>query len=185
MIKKYSPFSAPHKLFKLAILAGALAGLAACASTPPNPAPMPYPPGPVTGGPATGAKGVLVMPVNFKVKTSAYGPRRNSFHHGVDLAAHKGTPVRAAANGVVSFSGWKSGYGKTIIIDHKNGLQTYYAHLNHIHVKKGARTKAGIAIGTVGRTGNASGPNLHFETREHGKSVNPTKYLNFGGEHPH
>ncbi len=185
MIKKLSPPFSSLKLFKLAILAGALAGLAACASTPPNPAPMPYPPGPVTGAPASGAKAVLLMPVRFKAKTSGYGPRGNRFHHGVDLAAHKGTPVRAAASGIVSFSGWKRGYGRIIIIDHKNGLQTYYAHLDHSHVKKGVRIKAGVEIGTVGRTGNASGPNLHFETREHGKSVNPTKYLNFGRVHPH
>lgn len=96
-------------------------------------------------------------------------------HNGVDIAAPSGTPITAAAAGRVTFAGRKFGFGNTVEIDHGNGVMTRYAHARSIKVRTGARVESGATIATVGRTGLASGPHLHFEVLVNGSSVDPLK----------
>jgi murein DD-endopeptidase MepM/ murein hydrolase activator NlpD len=100
-----------------------------------------------------------------------------AFHPGVDIAAPMGTPVEAAANGMVIQAGWESGYGNCILIDHGDGITTRYAHLSKILVVVGERVKRGEVIGAVGMTGRATGPHLHYEVRIHDTPVNPARFL--------
>lgn len=115
--------------------------------------------------------------------TSSYGYRihplrfRRIFHEGIDLAVPRGTSVKAAASGKVIFAGNRSGYGRTIIISHGQGIQTLYAHNSRLHVKTGQWIEKGQVICASGNTGNSTGPHLHFEVRENGKPKNPLNYL--------
>lgn len=87
------------------------------------------------------------------------------FHPGVDLKAEVGTPVEAVAPGVVAFAGPQGGYGNLVVINHRDGYQTRYGQLQQISVKKGQRLQGKTALGTVGASGNAEEPHLHFEVR--------------------
>ena len=98
-------------------------------------------------------------------------------HPGIDYAVPIGTPVFATANGVVEKSGRKRGLGKRIIINHKNGYKTIYAHLDNINVNKGKKVKRGDRIGTVGMTGKTLIPHLHYEIDYNGKAINPVNYF--------
>ena len=119
----------------------------------------------------------LIWPVEGSV-TSRFGQRRLFHrHHGVDIKAPKGTPVRAAAAGVVVFSGRQSSYGRVVKIRHPNGLSTTYAHNSANFVKVGERVKAGTLIGAVGRTGRATTNHLHFEVRQQGVARDPLPLL--------
>jgi hypothetical protein len=119
--------------------------------------------------------------------SSLFGPRRKKdgsrgFHYGVDMAALKGTPVKAVKDGVVEQAGTISGYGNTVLLNHGNGLKTRYAHLHAIVVRKGQRVKEGTIIGKVGETGfirkkTKDGSHLHFEVYEHGRHINPLAAL--------
>lgn len=126
------------------------------------------------------------MPVTMGYYSSTYGYRldpitgRNSFHTGVDLIAPTGTPVVAAAGGVVSTVAFVAEYGNIVEIDHDNGLTTRYAHLSRSHVKVGDVVMKGQAIAQVGTTGRTTGPHLHFEVREKGIALNPNKFLSLG-----
>jgi murein DD-endopeptidase MepM/ murein hydrolase activator NlpD len=111
------------------------------------------------------------------VLTSHYGARTKGFHHGVDIAAPKGTKVKAARGGTVVFRGRKRGFGKLIIVDHGGGVESYYAHLSGFSARKGEKVKRGEVIGKVGRSGKASGHHLHFELRQHGRSIDPRAYV--------
>jgi murein DD-endopeptidase MepM/ murein hydrolase activator NlpD len=117
------------------------------------------------------------------VLRSSYGARldpfsgEGAFHKGIDLAAPKGTPVRVTADGVVERAQWEGGYGKLIIVDHGNGVETYYAHLSSLMVLPGLEVRKGQTIGLSGGTGHATGPHLHYEVRLSGVPVNPYKYL--------
>ena len=115
------------------------------------------------------AKGVL---------TSGYGMRWGRMHRGIDIANKTGTPIVAAADGVVTFEGRQRGYGKIIDIRHPNGSLTRYAH-NHRHfVKLGQKVQQGQMIAHMGSTGFSTGPHLHFEIHPTGKrAVNPITYL--------
>jgi murein DD-endopeptidase MepM/ murein hydrolase activator NlpD len=115
------------------------------------------------------------LPVKGKI-TSLYGPRWGRQHEGIDIAAPVGTDVFASMDGTVSFSGWDGGYGNLVIIDHGNGLQTYYAHNSELLVKKGQEVAKGTHIAEVGSTGNSTGPHSHFEVRKNGSPVNPYNY---------
>ena len=95
------------------------------------------------------------------------------FHRGTDVRAPHGTPIDAAGNGVVIFSGRQSGYGNVVYIDHGGGLVTRYGHMQKILAAKGDVVAAGQLIGKVGATGRATGPHLHFEVRLDGRAVNP------------
>ncbi|MBI4891547.1 MAG: M23 family metallopeptidase [Acidobacteria bacterium] len=100
-----------------------------------------------------------------------------AFHSGVDISAPPGTNVKAAADGIVREAGWSGGYGKVVILDHGNGLQTYYAHLSRIDVLPGQEVRLGQTVGGVGATGRATSPHLHYEVRRGGAVVNPYGYL--------
>lgn len=119
----------------------------------------------------------LLEPTNGVI-TSRFGYRRTSFHTGLDIANSTGTPIKAAADGTVSFAGTTtSGYGKYIVINHGNGIETYYAHCSRLLVSAGERISAGQHIAAMGSTGNSSGPHLHFEVRVNGSCQNPQNYV--------
>ena len=130
---------------------------------------------------------IEAMPNHTPVRTgwisSGYGWRkdpfhgRRMFHHGVDIAARYKTQIQAAAAGLVTFSGHKSGYGKVVEINHGNGYRSRYAHAYSLLVKKGEIVSRGQPIALVGSTGRSTGPHLHFEVLEDGKSVNPMSFL--------
>lgn len=98
-------------------------------------------------------------------------------HNGIDLKAPQGTPVRSTGAGVVRFCGRQRGYGNIVIIDHGKGYETAYAHLAACRVQEGARVREGDVIGTLGSTGRASTPHLHYEVRRKNNPVDPTPYL--------
>ncbi len=122
--------------------------------------------------------GSLLRPVNGPI-VSGFGYRvhpifrRVKFHYGVDIAASHGTPIQAAADGVVVFAGWRRAYGITVILDHGNGLATLYAHCSRVLVSEGQTVKQGDIIALVGSTGLSTGPHLHFEVRRYGEPINP------------
>ncbi|WP_373049410.1 M23 family metallopeptidase [Vulgatibacter sp.] len=117
------------------------------------------------------------------VLTSGFGARRDPIHggagdhRGIDLAAAPGTPVLAAAGGVVRRAGERGGYGLAVEIDHGAGLTTLYAHASELLVVEGAVVERGQAIARVGETGRATGAHLHFEVREGDRPVDPARAL--------
>ena len=122
-------------------------------------------------------KDFLIWPVKGQL-TSKFGNRNGRHHDGIDIGARKGTPVVAAADGKIMFSGWgPTGYGLMLIIKHKNNLTTVYAHNSHIHVHKNLVVRQGQRIASVGSTGRSTGPHLHFEVRNDTHSQNPLNYL--------
>lgn len=116
--------------------------------------------------------------------TSPFGERIDpitkkpaSFHQGVDIGNKEGTPIMATADGVVSTTGVQGGYGNMITIRHNNTLSSRYAHLSIINVTPQTKVKKGDVIGLMGSTGRSTGSHLHFEIRENGEAVNPSKYV--------
>ena len=109
----------------------------------------------------------------FGIRRHAAKKKRARMHTGLDIMAARGTPVVAAASGVVSFVGRWSAYGNIVEVDHGNGLVTRYAHLDTHTVKEGVAVAPGEQIGTVGRTGRTTGAHLHFETLVNGRTVDP------------
>ncbi|MCP4195871.1 MAG: LysM peptidoglycan-binding domain-containing M23 family metallopeptidase [Proteobacteria bacterium] len=109
---------------------------------------------------------------------STFGPRSNGHHDGIDISAKRGTPVRASLDGTVLYCGNEiSGYGNMIIIRHKNGILTVYAHNDKNLVKEGSRVTRGQVVAQVGNSGNSKEMQLHFEVRRNEKPVNPLLYL--------
>lgn len=104
-----------------------------------------------------------------------FGNRR--MHTGADLSASTGTPIQAAAEGVVVSAGWMGGYGNATVIDHGGGLATLYAHQSAVLVSPGQRVSRGQVVGRVGCTGTCTGPHLHYEVRVNGSPVDPAPYL--------
>jgi murein DD-endopeptidase MepM/ murein hydrolase activator NlpD len=99
-------------------------------------------------------------------------------HRGIDVGAWKGAPILAADSGYVVAAGWDdSGYGRMVVIDHGNGFQTFYAHLQVYYVEVGDSVAKGEQIAEMGSTGNSSGPHLHFEVRQNGVQRNPFGFL--------
>ena len=113
---------------------------------------------------------------------SGYGMRIDpvyhvrKFHQGMDFTAPTGTEVFATGNAKVKFSGWKQGYGNTIILDHGFGYETVYAHLYKSLVRKGQKVRRSDIIGLVGNTGKSTGPHLHYEVRLNDRPVDPRNY---------
>ncbi|GGY45286.1 M23 family metallopeptidase [Parvularcula lutaonensis] len=132
----------------------------------------------LAAGCASAPKGAYVSPVDGTV-TSNYGARKRNFHEGIDVAAPRGTEVRAVQKGRVIFRGRKKRYGRLVIIDHGNGVESYYAHLSGFNTREGRRVKRGQKIGRVGKSGRASGHHLHFELRINGRPVNPAGVVPF------
>ena len=99
------------------------------------------------------------------ILTSRFGPRSRGLHTGLDVATSSGTPVKAAAGGVVEYAGYKGSYGNLVVINHGGGIQTYYAHCSKIYVNPGESVAQGQVISAVGSTGNSTGPHLHIEVR--------------------
>lgn len=115
---------------------------------------------------------------NLVVVSSEFGARRGgSSHQGIDLSAPEGAPVKATADGVVTFTGRSDRYGRTVVIDHGNGWRTRYAHLKRIKIDNGQRVSRGEVIGTVGKSGNATGFHLHYEIIRNGSQIDPWTYL--------
>ena len=98
-------------------------------------------------------------------------------HKGMDFAAPTGTPIYAAASETVTSASYSGNAGNMIVINHGNGLQTYYMHCNSMYVRAGQTVSKGQNIGAVGSTGNSSGPHLHFQVMQNGTPVNPRNYL--------
>jgi murein DD-endopeptidase MepM/ murein hydrolase activator NlpD len=121
--------------------------------------------------------GLLTSP--FGVRRDPIRRRRKKHHKGIDLKADRGTPVRAAGPGIVLTARRSKGYGRLVIIDHGLGLETRYAHLQRIRVKKGEFVPRGSIIGNVGSSGRATGPHLHFEVRQDGVAVPPGDVVDF------
>ena len=123
-----------------------------------------------------------MWPVNGRL-LSRYGEREDPFsgegamHTGVDISASMGTPVHAAADGIVAFSEMFSGYGRMVIIDHGGGMTTRYAHLSKFEVVTGQEIRRGDVLGFSGASGRVTSPHLHFEVRLGGSPVNPYPYL--------
>jgi len=128
------------------------------------------------------------MPVAMGYYSSNFGYRvdpftgRQAFHTGVDLIAPSGTPVLAAAGGVVAQVSYMADYGNFVDVDHDNGLTSRYAHLTRSLVRVGDVVMKGQNIAVVGATGRATGPHLHFEVREKGIPLNPNKFLSLKGD---
>ncbi len=115
--------------------------------------------------------------------TSPFGERTNpitgqpEFHGGMDIACNTGTPVRATADGIVSFAGWGHGSGNLVAIEHGHGYATFYAHNSRIVVRVGQVVKRGQIISYSGSTGYSTGPHVHYEIWKDGKRINPQPYL--------
>ncbi|HYD58617.1 MAG TPA: M23 family metallopeptidase [Burkholderiales bacterium] len=124
-------------------------------------------------------KAFLRSPLEFSRVSSGFGMRRHPIahswraHKGIDYAAPMGTRVRAVGDGIVEFAGKKGGYGNVVILRHHGQYATLYAHLSRIDVKRGERVMQNDSIGSVGRTGWATGPHLHYEFRVAGEARNP------------
>lgn len=121
-------------------------------------------------------QGFFVWPASGDV-SSRFGPRGNSSHDGIDIRAFEGSPVRAAADGVVVYSDRLRGYGNVVILQHRSGLSTVYAHNQANLARVGARVRRGDVIASVGQTGKTTGPNLHFEVRRNNVARDPLRYL--------
>ncbi len=109
--------------------------------------------------------------------TSCFGYRWGRLHAGIDIANDPGSPVRAAQNGRVVFTGWLGGYGYTVVVEHGRGYETLYGHLSDYLVAAGEYVRTGQVVGHMGSTGYSTGPHLHFEIRAQGYPVNPLGLL--------
>lgn len=146
----------------------------------------------------TGKASAAAPPPALPGQSSGFGPRldpitgRPSTHSGVDLAAAEGTPVPAAADGVVVAAGERGGYGNAVEVAHPDGTSTLYAHLSRVEVTPGETVVSGEELGQVGQTGRTTGPHLHLEVRRGGHFMNPGQALkayrlraeNVGGGEP-
>lgn len=102
---------------------------------------------------------------------------RSGAHTGVDIARPVGTDIKAAGDGIVTFTAYSGSYGNLVKIDNGNGVETWYGHCSKIYTKVGQKVSAGDVIAAVGSTGNSTGPHLHFEIRINGTAINPQKYM--------
>lgn len=123
----------------------------------------------------------FAMPVKSGFRySSGFGRRWGRMHEGTDMAGPIGTPIYATADGVVTFAGWSSGYGRLIKIQHDFGIETRFGHLNDIKVSVGQRVSLGDRIGDMGNSGRSTGPHLHYEIRVNGSPLNPMTYIRAG-----
>jgi len=125
----------------------------------------------------TAGTGQLGIPVAHIEISSAYGSRGGGRHVGIDLRMPRGSAIMAADGGTVTKACYSGSYGNIIIINHGNGIQTYYSHCDSMSVSVGSQVTKGQVIGTVGATGNATGNHLHFEVRVNGTPQNPMNFF--------
>jgi len=124
-----------------------------------------------------------MMPVNAPFNASGFGMRIDPFtgqhamHEGIDFLAEAGSPIVAAAGGVVIFAGFHPQYGNVVDVDHGNDLVTRYAHASKLYVREGDIVQRGRKVADVGSTGRSTGPHLHFEVRFKGTSQNPARFV--------
>jgi murein DD-endopeptidase MepM/ murein hydrolase activator NlpD len=118
----------------------------------------------------------FAWPVHGRL-SSRFGMRKGRPHEGIDVAASRGTPIRAAESGRVIHSGRLSGYGKVVIVKHAGAYRTVYAHASRLLVRKGAFVERGQTIALVGSTGRSTGPHVHFEIRRSETPHNPLAFL--------
>ena len=121
----------------------------------------------------------IAIPVKGII-SSRYGSRssrRSSAHTGLDIATSQGTGIRPIASGTVTYSGEKGTYGNLVIVNHGNGIESYYAHCSKLYANVGDTVDTNSTIASVGSTGNSTGPHLHLEIRVIGSPVNPQQYL--------
>lgn len=102
---------------------------------------------------------------------------RDHTHMGIDIGANYGTPIKAVADGTITCAEEWGGYGNLVVIDHGNGVESYYGHCSKLYVTEGQKVKAGDVIAAVGSTGNSTGNHLHFELMNNGVQANPEKYV--------
>ena len=142
---------------------------------------------------ATFARIPAFLPVNHYDPSSDFGYRSDpfhgggAFHAGIDMTGKTGDAIHAAADGVVVRAGWWAGYGKVVVIDHGNGLETRYGHMSRFHVKEGDVIRQGQVVGGMGSTGRSTGTHLHFEIRLDGRALDPQPFVdiaNFGVSAP-
>ncbi len=128
--------------------------------------------------PQMSGNGRFMRPVDGKV-ISTYGPKEGGLYNdGINIKAVRGSPVRAAENGVVVYTGDDlEGYGNLVLVRHENRMMSAYAHLDKTLVKRGTKVARGQSIGTVGSTGQVDSPQLHFEIRRGTEALDPLKYL--------
>lgn len=119
----------------------------------------------------------FIWPIPNARVSSVYGPRRGKHHDGIDLAVPVGTQILAVAGGKVLYAARFTTYGNLVVIKHRNGYSSAYAHLKRMYVKKGQTVKQGQKIGTVGMTGKTSGPHLHFEIQKNIDPIDPMPLL--------
>jgi len=126
---------------------------------------------------------IFQSPVNGYY-TSLFGERVNpffhgmmEFHNGIDIQSRIRTPIHAAREGMVTFTGWRNGYGNTIVIQHDDGYTTLYGHCSKIIVSKGDWVTKKDTIGLIGSTGRSTGPHLHFTIERHGNIINPILFI--------
>lgn len=132
-----------------------------------------------TKNPITSNTAFLTRPTRGGVITSSFGERWGKNHNGIDIAGKTGDSVSAAFDGKVKSAFYeRDGYGNVVILDHGDGLETRYAHMDSIEVKEGDTVKKGELVGKVGSTGRSTGPHLHFELRANGKPIDPNGYIN-------
>jgi len=121
-------------------------------------------------------------PVDGQV-SSSYGYRLHpktgarDFHSGMDIAADPGLPVKATADGIVSYAGWSGGSGNLVALEHGFGFSTFFAHNRLVAVNVGQKVKRGDILGYVGSTGNSTGPHLHYEVWKEGKALDPITFI--------
>lgn len=169
-------------------IAASLGGGVPARTAPPPPTGGPPVPALPPAAPAPGALDALALVGAPGRITSNYGVRADPFHghaaehRGVDVGAPEGSPIRAAADGVVRRAGSRGGYGNAVEIDHGDGTSTLYAHARDLKVREGDRVARGQEIATVGATGRATGPHLHFEVRVDDRPVHPKRVLRIYGE---
>ena len=111
----------------------------------------------------------------FGIRRDPFG-EGYEFHAGVDVEARYGEPVRATADGTVVFAAYRGGYGNLVILDHGNGITTFYGHLSRIAVRVGQVVKRGHVLGRAGSTGRSTGPHVHYEVRVNDRPVNPLRF---------
>ncbi|NTV72674.1 MAG: peptidoglycan DD-metalloendopeptidase family protein [Holophaga sp.] len=129
---------------------------------------------PPTAGYLSSGFGIRLSPFS---RVNEQGDGLLGYHSGFDITNAEGTPIQATADGEVVEAGWMDRYGNGVVIAHSSHVETLYAHMSRVRVKRGQKVSRGDILGDMGRTGNATGVHLHYEVRLNGRPVNPQPYM--------